>query len=361
MKKLAAILAACLLLSLCACSPKTETPDTPPDDGDVQLALLRQTELTSPLELAEGQYADVLDYAGGEALLSVSHSVDAPEGPSDISTRYTDYLLRWRLDGPTERLEPARGGCITSALCDGKTLLYVEQNGDRWALLRSSDGEKQTLRSSDEMDLLRVPELFRVGKAAMLLCQTRQGAAVYLVSGDTIQTRLELPGWTARETSPCSNGTMYMFFGSPTGSDETSLLLCDSSGLRWQIPLDGATSGGAINQNYALVSLRQVKGGGYGYLVVNLTNGSTSTVDSDKPLYRLSGSGSTFLYVDEGYNAYLLYPDARNSAPVTFHQLASYRNWPMLFHSDGASSYLLQVDISEGEHQGTHFWRLDNP
>lgn len=361
MKKLATILAACLLLSLCACSPKTETPDVTSDDSDIQLALLQQTELASPLELAEGQYVDVLDYAGGEALLSVSHSVNAPEGPSDISARYTDYLLRWRLDGPTERLEPASGGCISSALCDGKTLLYVEQNGDRWALLRSSDGEKQTLRSSDEMELLRVPELFRVGKATMLLCQTRQGTAVYLVSEDALQTRLELPGWVAWEASTCSNGTMYMFFGSPAGSDETSLLLCDSSGLRWQIPLDRATSGGAINQNYALVSLRQVKGGGYGYLVVNLMNGSTSTVDSDKPLYRLSGSGSTFLYVDEGYNAYLLLPDARNSTPTTFHQLAPYQNWPMLFHSDGTSSYLLQVDISEGEHQGTHFWRLDNP
>lgn len=360
MKKFAAILAACLLLSLCACSPKTETPDVTPDDGDVQLALLRQTELTSPLALTEGQYAEVLSYAEGEALLSVNHSVSAPEGPSDITTRYTDYLLRWQLEGSTERLEPEGDGYISSALCDGKEVLYVKESDGQWALIRSGAGEEQTLRSSDELALTCTPELFRMGKAAMLLCQAEQGVTVYRVSGDTLQIRLELPNWVSKG-SACGNGSMYMFLGSPQGSDEISLLLCDSSGLRWQIPLDRATSGGAINQNYALVSLRQVQGGGYGYLVVNLMNGSTDTVDSDKPLYRLSGSGSTFLYVDEGYNAYLLHPDARSSASVTFHQLASYHNWPMLFHSDGADSYLLQVDISEGEHQGTHFWRLDNP
>lgn len=359
MKKLAAILAVCLLLSLCACSPETENPDANPDGGDTQLALLRQTELSSPLELTEGQYAYVLDYAEGEALLSVNHSVGAPDGPSDVTTDYTDYLLRWQLDGATERLEPGQDGYISSALCDGKTLLYVEERDGQWVLIRLGDGEAQTLRSSDETALTCAPELFRMGKAAMLLCQTEQGVTVYRVSGDALQTRLELPGWVSRGSS-CGNGSMYMFLGSLQGSDEVSLLLCDSSGLRWQIPLNRATSGGAINQNYALVSLRQVQGGGYGYLVVNLTTGAAEIVDSKTPLYRLSGSGSTFLYVDDGLNAFILQPEARNSCSVTFHQLAPYQKWPMQFYSDGDSSYLLRVDISEGEHQGIHFWRLDN-
>lgn len=359
MKKLAAILAACLLLSLCACSPNRENPDTTPADGDTQLALLRQTELTSPLALTEEQYAEVLSYAEGEVLLSVNHSVGAPEGPSDISTRYTDYLLRWQLEGSTERLEPERDGYISSALCDGKELLYVEESDGQWALIRNGAGEEQTLRSSDELALTCTPELFRMGKAAMLLCQEEHGVTVYRVSGDTLQIRLELPNWVSKG-SACGNGSMYMFLGSPQGSDEISLLLCDSSGLRWQIPLDRATSGGAINQNYALVSLRQVQGGGYGYLVVNLTTGAADTVDCQKPLYRLSGSGSTFLYVDDGFDAFVLQPEARNSCPVTFHQLAPYRSWPMQFWSDGDSGYLLRVDISEGEHQGIHFWRLDN-
>ena len=51
----------------------------------------------------------------------------------------------------------------------------------------------------------------------------------------------------------------------------------------------------------------------FSYETIRISDGKVSTADSAVPLWRLAGSGSSCMYVDDTFAAHILYPDTQQT------------------------------------------------
>lgn len=334
------------LVLLCGCTavpqeqpdpdPRPQLPE--PTEQDASDSTQVTPELTLPLTLEENEAVWVLDYDGQQLLLAQGTATGYQEG-----TLYrTDRLLRWDLAGGLEQWEIGSDAYVTSGLCSGEDLLYMDYywrgNDKFWSLLRIRDGEETQVAGDDMEWTDRLPQLFRLNGQAMYLCQSQNGPQVYRVEEDGVSLVLEVPGYTDFGADVCSNGSCYAFTVQDGTEGSTRLLVCDQAGLRYQVALPMECLSIAVNGEYAVAAMTDRQSGIYACQTLRLSDGATGLFDSSVPLQTLAGSGGSCLCLDASGSGYLLYPAMGDlqSIPLTdgFDRL----------YSDGRGGYLLRLD-----------------
>ncbi len=333
----------CLLipLCLCACTSRPKQPDTP----TVQ-------QLASPLTLSEDESALVLCCTENSALLAVGHRNGAQTGP----LYNTDYLLLWDYaKGTTKKISVDSPAYIISAVPDGSDILYVDyeyvDDADddsllAWSLIRVGDAGRTVLSSGRASYFDRVPALFSVAGRPMCLCADDHGVSVYRIEDSGLVSSLSITDAMFSVTVH-SNGTQYAFLTDPYDADYCKAYICDGSGILYQYELSQQVTTFAINDSYLVCGLGDPNTDRFSYEAIRLSDGTSSTAASTTPMWRLAGSGNSCLYVDDDFASYVLYPELQQVEKLAINQTATYKNWPTLFYSAGASGYLVEMDIDD--------------
>lgn len=337
MKKIIVLLFLICAISLSACSKAPEQIPAP----TVQ-------RLTSPLELSEDEAATLIQCCGeNSVLLAVGHRNTAQTGP----LYNTDYLLYWNYsDGTTKRFPFPPRPISSPPLWTEPDVLYVDyeamDSGLKWSLVRSTDTGKSTLASGQAASYNQVPALFCLNGQPMYLQSEDTGISVYRVDGSAVSSVLNLTDYTMSDVTVCTNGTQFAFWPLPK-TTPTDGVLCNASGILYQKELSQQVTTFAITGEYMVCGLGDPETPKYSYETIRISDGKVSTADSAVPLWRLAGSGSSCMYVDDTFAAHILYPDTQQTDPLVINDFATYQNWPTVFCSDGVSGYLVEMDIED--------------
>ena len=320
MKKIVILFFLICAIPLSACSKAPEQVSAP----TVQ-------RLTSPLELSEDEAATLIQCCGeNSVLLAVGHRNTAQTGP----LYHTDYLLY-----------------IISAVLDGSDALYVDyeamDSGLKWSLIRSTDTGKNTLASGQVSSYNQVPALFSLNGQPMYLQSEDTGISVYRVDGSAVSSVLNLTDYTMSDVTVCTNGTQFAFLASTNDDAYWTAFLCNASGILYQKELSQQVTTFAITGEYMVCGLGDPETQKFSYETIRISDGKVSTADSAVPLWRLAGSGSSCMYVDDTFAAHILYPDTQQTDPLVINDFATYQNWPTVFCPDGVGGYLVEMDIED--------------
>ena len=307
--------------------------------------------LTSPLELSEDEAATLIQCCGeNSVLLAVGHRNTAQTGP----LYNTDYLLYWNYsDGTTKQFPVSSPAYIISATLDGADALYVDyeamDSGLKWSLIRSTDTGKSTLATGQVSSYDQVPALFSLNGQPMYLQSEDTGISVYHVDGNAVSSVLDIPDYTMSpsDVTVCTNGTQYAFLASAKDDAYWTAFICDASGILHQEKLSQRVTTFAITDDYMVCGLGDPETQKFSYETIRISDGKVSTADSAAPLWRLAGSGSSCMYVDDTFAAHILYPDTQQTDPLVINDFATYQNWPTVFCPDGVGGYLVEMDIED--------------
>ena len=66
----------------------------------------------------------------------------------------------------------------------------------------------------------------------------------------------------------------------------------------------------------------------FSYETICISDEKVSTADSAVPLWRLAGSGSSCMYVDDTFAAHILYPDTQQTDPLVINDFAPIKTGP---------------------------------
>lgn len=338
MKKIIILFFLICAIPLSACSKAPEQVPAP----TVQ-------RLTSPLELSEDEAATLIQCCGENgALLAVGHRNTAQTGP----LYHTDYLLYWNYsDGTTKQFPVSSPAYIISAVLDGSDVLYVDyeamDSGLKWSLIRSTDTGKSTLATGQVSSYDQVPALFCLNGQPMYLQSEDTGISVYHVDGSAVSSVLNLTDYTMSDVTVCTNGTQFAFLASANDDAYWTAFLCNASGILYQKELSQQVTTFAITGEYMVCGLGDPETQKFSYETIRISDGKVSAADSAVPLWRLAGSGSSCMYVDDTFAAHILYPDTQQTDPLVINDFATYQNWPTVFCPDGVGGYLVEMDIED--------------
>ena len=181
----------------------------------------------------------------------------------------------------------------------------------------------------------------------MYLQSEDTGISVYRVDGSAVSSVLNLTDYTMSDVTVCTNGTQFAFLASTNDDAYWTAFLCNASGILYQKELSQQVTTFAITGEYMVCGLGDPETQKYSYETIRISDGKVSTADSAVPLWRLTGSGSSCMYVDDAFAAHILYPDTQQTDPLVINDFATYQNWPTVFCSDGVGGYLAEMDIED--------------
>ena len=346
-KKLEGMLAACLILIFCAGCGVADN-----DNGRAYKAFYEPLSMELP-ELQAGQ-ARLCCYADTKsAVFAVGDRNGKQVGP----LYDTQYLYVWDRDGVGKVYPLNTAAYVISAIPYGGGVLYVDYavNSDgvhNWELILFRGEEKVTLAAGTVKDFDRVPKLFFLKEKAVYLWEDDTSFGLNLIEEETVRTLWrETEGTLVSVNGACGNGEVFCVPVSFEGESWATMCVADVHGVLWEKPLFGGITSFAINDTYAVCGTGEKNAEGTPEFTierVSTSENTSGTAAVKSALWRLCGSGTSFVCVDDHFCIWGIHAETGEAVELAMPpEVPTYRNWPVLFFPLGENSYMVQISVEE--------------